>query len=224
MIVDIPHDLTVSDLENAAHETLPPDLYEFIATGARDEQTARANAAAWRSWWFVPRVCVDVSCVATATQVLGQSIEFPVLAAPMSMLGHVHPDGDLELVRATAGAGTIAIVSQYALAPLDDLVHASGNRLWVQHYPLADRGVDEAVVRSAIDAGASALVVTVDFPLRGVTRSRPRGGFVFPPDDQFPAHAARGYEAATSITPGLLRWPAADHIGADRGQGRAPPG
>ena len=200
MIERIPRDLMISDLENAARETLPPDLYEFIATGARDEQTVSANAAAWRSWWFVPRALVDVSAVATATRVLGQSVEFPVLAAPMSMLGHVHPDGDLELVRATAAAGTIAVVSQYALAPLDALVHASGNRLWVQHYPLADRGVDEQVVRWAIDAGARAIVVTVDFPLRGVTRARPRGGFAFPPDDQFPRYAARGWEALTSIT------------------------
>ena len=43
-------------------------------------------------------------------------------------------------------------------------------------------------------------MVTVDFPLRGVTRARPSGGFAFPPDDQFPAQAARGYEALTSIT------------------------
>jgi isopentenyl diphosphate isomerase/L-lactate dehydrogenase-like FMN-dependent dehydrogenase len=52
--------------------------------------------------------------------------------------------------------------------------------------------VNEGVVQSAVAAGAGAIVVTVDFPLRGVTRARPRGGFVFPADDRFPAHAARG--------------------------------
>jgi 4-hydroxymandelate oxidase len=206
LTVQVPHEFSLDDLERAAREVLPADLYEFIATGARSEQTVSANVSAWRSIWFVPRVLVDVSPVRTTTHVLGQSIDFPVMAAPMSVLGLVHPDGDIGLVRATAAAGTVAIVSQYSLTPLDQIAGVAGGRLWVQHYPLDDRGVDEAVVRAALAAGAGAIVVTVDFPLRGVTRARPRGGFTFPPDDRFPAGAARGHEPLTALTMDYFDW------------------
>src|SRR5712691_7482453 len=111
----VPHHYTVADLEEAARASLPRETFEFFETGARDELTASANVSAWRSYWLVPRVLVDVSSVSVATEVLGQAIDFPVLAAPMSMLGLAHPDGDVGIVRATAAAGTIAVVSQSSL-------------------------------------------------------------------------------------------------------------
>ena len=148
-------------------------------------------------WWFVPRVCVDVSCRGDGNACVSASPStFPVLAAPMSMLGHVHPDGDLELVRATAAAGTIAVVSHSRSRRSTALVLVSGNRLWVQHYPLADRGVDEA--GRAIGARCRRGRPGGDgrLPLRGATRySAAEAGLAFPPDDQFPTQAARGYEA-----------------------------
>ena len=73
----VPLEFTLRDLENAARERLPHDVFEFFATGARDEVTLEANLSAWRSMWLVPRVLVDVSTVHTATEVLGQAIDFP---------------------------------------------------------------------------------------------------------------------------------------------------
>jgi 4-hydroxymandelate oxidase len=192
-------DLTLLDLERAARDVLPRDVFEFISTGARDELTAAANRSAWQSLWFVPRVLVDVSSVRTATQVLGQPCDFPVLAAPMGVLGLVHAEGDVGVVRATAAAGTIAIVAQSSLTPLNDLMPLGG-QFWAQHYPLADRAVEEQVVHAALAAGAGAIVVTVDFPISGFTRARPPGGFAFPPDDRFPARAARGHKPLAAIT------------------------
>ena len=202
----VPNNYTVADLQDAARASLPRETFEFFETGARDDLTANANVCAWRSYWLVPRVLVDVSSVSTATTVLGQPIDFPVLAAPMSVLGLAHPDGDVGLVRATAAAGTIAVLSQTSLTSLDEIAHVPGGRFWAQHYPVVGRSVDEEVVRSAIAAGAGALVVTVDFPLRGVTRARPTGGFVFPSDDRFPARAARGQPILTVLTMPYIDW------------------
>jgi 4-hydroxymandelate oxidase len=197
---------TVADLEHAAREILPRDVFEFFQTGARDELSVAANAAAWRSFWLVPRVLVDVSAVHVATEVLGQPIDFPVLAAPMSVLGLAHAEGDVGLVRATAAAGTLAIVSQTSLTPLADIARVAGGRFWAQHYPLADRQVDDEVVRSAVAAGAGAIVVTLDFPLNSVTRARPTRGFAFPADDRFPARAARGQPLLTALTLEYFDW------------------
>lgn len=202
----VPQHFTLADLQEEARRLLPPETYEFFETGARDELTAGANVRAWQSYWLVPRVLVDVSSVRMSTEVLGQPIEFPVLAAPISVLGLAHADGDVGLIRATAAAGTIAILSQTSLTSLDEIAQASSGRFWAQHYPVVDPAVNEEVVRSAVAAGAGAIVVTVDFPLRGVTRARPRGGFVFPADDRFPAHAARGEPVLTSLTLDYIDW------------------
>jgi 4-hydroxymandelate oxidase len=198
--------VTPDELERAAREVLPRELFEFIASGARDELTLAANLAAWRAHWLIPRLLVDVASVNTATEVLGQPIELPLLAAPMSVLGLVHPDGDLGLVRATAAAGTIAVVSQTSLTPLDALAAVSGGRFWAAHYPLADRQVEEEVVMSAVAAGAGAIVVTLDLPLNADTRARPAEGFVFPPPDHFPPRAARGHALRTSLTSDYIAW------------------
>jgi 4-hydroxymandelate oxidase len=148
--------LSLLDLEHAAREVLPHDLFEFITTGARDELTVAANRDAWPALWFVPRVLVDVSEVRTETDLLGHRVDLPVLAAPMGVLGLVHPDGDRGLLQATAAAGTIAIVAQSSLTPLADLAGVGG-RFWAQHYPLADRVVEAEVVASALAAGAGAV-------------------------------------------------------------------
>jgi 4-hydroxymandelate oxidase len=202
----VPAHYTIADLQEAARETLPRETYEFFETGARDEITAHENRCAWQSYWLVPRVLVDVSSVRTTTEVLGQTIDFPVLAAPMSVLGLAHPEGDLALVHATAAAGTIAILSQTSLSSVDHITHRPGARFWAQHYPVVDREVNAEVIRSAITAGAGAIVVTVDFPLRGVTRARPRGGFAFPPNDLFPERAARAQPILTSLTMDYIDW------------------
>jgi 4-hydroxymandelate oxidase len=199
-------EFTLRDLENAARDRLPHDVFEFFSTGARDEVTVAANISAWRSMWLVPRVLVDVSTVHTATEVLGQAIDFPVLAAPMSVLGLAHPEGDIGLVKATAAAGTIAVVSQSSLTSLDEIARVAAGRFWAQHYPRVDRAIDEEVVRSAVTAGAGAIVVTVDFPLRGVTRARPAGGFAFPADERFPPRAARGHALLTSLSMEYIDW------------------
>lgn len=202
----VPWHYTIADLERVAREVLPRDLFDFFQTGARDELTATANVSAWKAYWLVPRVLTDVSRVHIATEVLGQPIAFPVLAAPMSMLGLAHPEGDTGLVRATREAGTIAVLSQTTLTPLDEIASVAGGRFWAQHYPVVDRNVDEAVVRSAVAAGAGAVVVTLDFPLNGVTRARPPGGFAFPAADRFPARAAQGHALLTSLTMDYIDW------------------
>jgi 4-hydroxymandelate oxidase len=198
--------VTPRDLEAAARKVLPPDLFAFIASGARDEITSEANSAAWRQYWFVPRLLVDVAAVCTATTVLGQRIALPVLAAPMSLLGLVHPHGDVALARAVADAGSIAVISQSSLSPIEEIARGSGAHVWAQHYPLADRAAEEQVVHSAIAAGADAIVVTLDFPLNGLTLARPAGGYTFPSADRFPPRAARGQRLLTSITMDYVDW------------------
>ena len=111
---------TLEEMETFAAGLLPTNALDYYASGARDEQTFRGNLAAWKRWWLVPRMLIDVSTVSTATSVLGEPISLPILIAPMASQGMAHPDGELATARAAAAAGTIMVVSTSTMVPIEE--------------------------------------------------------------------------------------------------------
>src|ERR1700675_3742701 len=103
--------LNLHDLEPLAREKLPAPIFDFIAGGAEDEVTLRANRAAFEAITFRPRVLVDVSKIDTSTTVLGQALPFPVMLAPVAMHRLVDPAGEAATAEAAAAAGTVMILS-----------------------------------------------------------------------------------------------------------------
>ena len=59
--------------------------FGYVAGGAADEITLRANQTAFAHWQLRPRVLVDVTRVTTATHVLGASLSLPVMLAPTAL-------------------------------------------------------------------------------------------------------------------------------------------
>lgn len=174
-------------LEAAARATLDRDVYDWFAGGAGGERSVRGNEQAWDRWNLRPRVLVDVSHTTTATTVLDQSISLPVIVAPTAFQRCVHPEGELAMARGAAAAGTIMCVSTMATASFAAISDAapSGVR-WQQLYHLTDRGATRALAEMALDAGATAMVLTVDAPVRG-RRDRPPGpAFTMPPPSSTP--------------------------------------
>src|SRR5580693_8139944 len=52
-VPDLP--VSFADLEARAAHALPPSVLSYVAGGAGDEQTQRANAAAFGQWGLMPR-------------------------------------------------------------------------------------------------------------------------------------------------------------------------
>jgi 4-hydroxymandelate oxidase len=97
--------VNVDDFEKTARERLEPGSYDYIAGGAGDEHTLRANSDAFARWELRPRVLVDVGNVSTAATVLGTEVALPVLVAPTAFNRLADPDGELATARAAAAAG-----------------------------------------------------------------------------------------------------------------------
>ena len=152
------------DREDEARELLEAGTYAYFATGAGVEETLRANVEAWREWWLRPRGLRDVSEVDLRTTVLGVEVSSPVMVAPTAFHRLAHPDGEMATARATAEVGGLFVLSTRATVTLQD-VSAVAGPWWLQVYVLRDRGVTAEVVRRAADAGARALVLTVDTPV-----------------------------------------------------------
>jgi isopentenyl diphosphate isomerase/L-lactate dehydrogenase-like FMN-dependent dehydrogenase len=174
--------LNLHDLEPLAREKLPAPIFDFIAGGAEDETTLRANRAAFEAIEFRPRVLVDVSKIDTSTTVLGRKLPFPVMLAPVAMHRLVHPEGEAATARGAAQAGATMILSTMSSVPIEEVAAAGSGPKWFQLYCYGDRGVTERLVKRAEDSGFEALCFTVDVPRLGRRERDYRHPLVFPSD------------------------------------------
>jgi len=174
--------LNLHDLEPLAHEKLPAPLFDFIAGGAEDEVTLRANRAAFEAIEFRPRVLVDVTNIDTTTSVLGQALPFPVMLAPVAMHMLAHPEGEKATARAAKSAGAVMILSTMSSITIEDVAAAADGPKWFQLYCYSEKGVTERLVNRAENAGFSALCLTVDVPRLGRRERDLRHVLQFPDD------------------------------------------
>jgi isopentenyl diphosphate isomerase/L-lactate dehydrogenase-like FMN-dependent dehydrogenase len=209
--------VNVDDFEAAARERLEPGAYDYFAGGAGDEQTLRANRAAFSRWELRPRVLVDVATVTTAATVLGAEVALPLLVAPTAFQRLADPEGELATARAAAHAGTVMTLSTLSSAtPAELTAAAPGAPQWFQLYWSTDRGFTQGLVEQAAEAGFRALVLTVDLPVAGRRERDARASFALPADLPLPNipgalrredfHAALHAVVDDSITWRDLEW------------------
>jgi 4-hydroxymandelate oxidase len=179
--------VNVHDFEEAARDKLDPGVYGYIAGGAGDEQTLRANTAAFAGWELRPRVLVDVGSISTATTVLGTEVALPVLVAPTAFQRLADPAAEQSTARAAAAVGTVIVLSTLSsVTPAELAAAAPGGARWFQLYWSRDRGFTRGLVEAAVDAGFGALVLTVDLPAAGRRERDVRAGFALPEDLPLP--------------------------------------
>ena len=114
---------------------------------------------------------VDVATCTTATTVLGQEISMPLLVAPVAFQRVAHPDGEVAMARAALAADTIMCYSTLATST-PPRWRRPGAKRWFQLYVFSDEGVTRELIAQARDDGFSALVLTIDSPVRGHPRAR----------------------------------------------------
>lgn len=165
-----------AELEAEARRRLDPAIYDFIAGGADDELTLRANRAAFGRITLLPRVLRGSRTRDLHVELLGRRAELPVFVSPTAFHRLVHPEGELATARAAAKAGAIMIASMAATVPVEEIVQA-GETVWFQVYIQPDRGFTADLVRRAEAAGCAAVVVSVDSPVFGHRERDARNGF-----------------------------------------------
>ncbi len=179
--------VNVDDFEAAARDRLDPGAYGYMAGGAGDEHTLRANSAAFARWDLRPRVLVDVGGVSAATTVLGTEVTLPVLVAPTAFQRLANAEGELPMARAAAAAGTVMTLSTLSsVTPAELAAAAPGAAQWFQLYWSRDRAFTQELVEGAVEAGFSALMLTVDLPVAGRRERDVRAGFALPDDLPLP--------------------------------------
>ena len=202
--------LNLHEYEAAARAVLSPMVWEYVAGGSGDQVTLRGNRAAFDRWRLLPRMLRGLREASTATTVLGQDISLPVLIAPSGRHRLCHDAGELATARAAKAAGTIYTLSTASTLAIEEVAPEAGP-WWFQLYVYRDRGITRELVLRAAAAGASALVLTVDTPMRGRREAEERTRFVMPPGV---ATALLAAPAGTLLPDAANRNPVAAEINA----------
>ena len=159
-------------LQRRARERLGARAYSYVAGGAGDEGTQRANRAAFDRWAVVPRVLRDVSVRDTSVELFGRRLPAPLLLGPVGALELVHPAADLAVARAAASLGVPMVFSNQASVSMEECaaVMDAGRHpapRWSQLYWSTSDELVESLVGRAEAAGCDALVVTLDTTMLG---------------------------------------------------------
>lgn len=167
---------TAADYRRLARARLPRFLFDYVDGGATDEQTLLANEADWARIRVRQRVLIDVDGVDTRSTLAGQACSMPVALAPVGMAGMMARRGEVQAARAAEAVGVPFTLSTVGICPLAEVMEAVTQPVWFQLYMLRDRGVVQAVLQRAWQAGCRTLVFTVDLPVFGMRHRDTRNG------------------------------------------------
>jgi len=155
-------------LEKAARRKLSRRAFAYIAGGAGDESTLRANREAFERWRIVPRMLRDVAERDTSVELFGRRLPAPLVVSPVGVLELAHPHKDFGIARAAASLGLPMIFSSQASVSMERCAAAMGSGpRWFQLYWSKDDELAESFVRRAEACGCEALVVTLDTTMLG---------------------------------------------------------
>src|SRR5258707_774744 len=143
-------------------KNVPPAHFGYMATGADDEMTLRANREGFRKLELRPRRLVDVSKIDMSAEILGAKYDSPIVIAPAGSNRAFHPDAEVAVAKAAKLGNHLQILSTVATTSIEDAIAARGAPVWFQLYTTQRWEIAEGLVRRAEAAGAPAIAVTLD--------------------------------------------------------------
>lgn len=179
--------LTLTDVEALAVEQLDPHWAEYFRGGSGREQTLAENIEAFSHWRLRQRVLCGIESTSTETTVLGCPVMSPVVVAPVAYQQMAHAEAEAGMARAAAAAGSALCLSTFSNASVAEIGAAAPDCVrFLQVYVFRDRGVTDELIAQAIDAGFSAVFLTVDLPVVGARDRERRIHWTFP-EETMPA-------------------------------------
>ena len=134
LIADPSKALDVFDFEPVMKKNVPPAHFGYMATGADDELTLRANREGFRKLALRPRRLVDVSKIDIGAEILGTKYDSPIVIAPTGSNRAFHPDGEIAVAKAAKAGNHLQILSTVATTSIEDAIAARGAPVWFQLY------------------------------------------------------------------------------------------
>jgi 4-hydroxymandelate oxidase len=166
---------TARDYQPYAEARLAPEVWRYLQEGSGCGGTLEANTRAFEQRPLMPRPLADVRGGHTRLTLFGQALEHPVLLAPIAYQRLFHPDGECASAVAVNAQGGQMVVSSLASQTLEQITQAAEQPLWFQLYWQGDRTRTLRLVKRALAAGYSAVIMTVDAPVKQAVIRLPAG-------------------------------------------------
>jgi len=166
--------VNVHELELLAEQVVDPAAWAYVAGGSGDEHTLAWNPQGWATIRLAPRCLVDVSTLDLSVELLGRTHPHPLVLAPTAAHRLLDDEGEPATRRGAASGQALYIQSTLSTTSVEDVGSAAPDvPWWFQLYIQHDRAFTLDLVARAWDAGAEAIVLTVDTPVLGA-RDRDR--------------------------------------------------
>src|SRR4051812_27407212 len=172
--------LNIADYARVARGKLAKDCFDYYEGGALDEITLRENSAGWERLKLHYRVLAGVGVRDLSTTVLGQSISMPIVIAPTAFHKLACARGEIATAKAAKGCGTLFILSSLSNTSMESVFAEAVSPRWFQLYIYKDKAITRDLVKRAENAGAEAIVLTVDAPGLGTRERDSRNNFQLP--------------------------------------------
>jgi L-lactate dehydrogenase (cytochrome) len=174
--------LTIDDLRELGRRRTPLPAFNYVDGAADDEISMRRSREVFDRLTFHPHVLHDVSDIDTTTSFLGRAATMPIAFGPTGFTRMMQHEGERAVVRAAARAGIPYTLSTMGTTSIADAVAAAdGGDVWFQLYVWRDRARSKDLIEQAREAGARALMLTVDVAVPGARLRDNRGGLTIPP-------------------------------------------
>jgi pre-mycofactocin synthase len=157
---------SVAEARRRARQRLPRSVYQAIEAGSEAGITRDDNTRAFAELRFAPPRLAGLPATRDLrTTVLGTGLSLPVIASPVGVQA-VHPLGEAGVAIGTARAGTAMGLSEFASLPAADVLRHNPSLFFQVHWS-ADRNTLFSRAERARQAGARALIVTLDWSFPG---------------------------------------------------------
>jgi 4-hydroxymandelate oxidase len=154
---------------------LTPEVWRYLEQGSGKGLTMQANAQALDDVKLMSRPLAEVKGGNTRLNIFGQQFEHPLLLAPIAYQRLFHPDGEQASAMAANAQSGQMVVSSLASQTLEEIIKASGQALWFQLYWQGNRPRTLHLLKRALAAGYSAVMFTVDAPVKQAVMQLPDG-------------------------------------------------
>lgn len=173
---------SVADYERRVCETVDGTVVEYCRGGAASERTVAQNRAAFDRLIIRPRCLQRIGgSRSLAVTSFGVSYRMPIGIAPVALQCLAHPEGEKAMAKAARTHGVPFVLSVLSSVSIEELAEAVPRApKWFQLYIFKDRELTECLVRRAEKARFRALVVSVDTPAPGLSRSERRNPLTLP--------------------------------------------
>jgi 4-hydroxymandelate oxidase len=172
-----PQNLT--DYCHQAQDKLHPDIWRYL-----HDPGDHRNTHALASTQLMPRPLRNLSGGHTGLTLFGQKLDHPILLAPVAYQTLFHPDGEKASAMAAKAQGGQLVISSLASHLFADIVRCTQEddaqtdvtpAPWFQLYWQNGRANTLALLERATQAGCSAVVLTVDAPVKVASLDLPSG-------------------------------------------------